>query len=47
MAMSSQPDHIQITKDYAQVDEWQHRPLEAIYPIFMDATVLKIKRLCG
>ncbi len=27
-----------------KVDEWQHRPLEAIYPIiFMDATVLKIK----
>jgi len=27
-----------------KVDEWQNRPLEAIYPIiFMDATVLKIK----
>jgi transposase-like protein len=27
-----------------KVDEWQNRPLEAIYPIiFMDATMLKIK----
>ncbi|NYT27084.1 MAG: transposase [Candidatus Thiodubiliella endoseptemdiera] len=31
-------------KIMVKVDEWQHRPLEAIYPIiFMDATVLKIK----
>ena len=31
-------------KIMTKVDEWQHRPLEAIYPIiFMDATVLKIK----
>ncbi len=31
-------------KIMVKVDEWQHRPLEAIYPIiFMDAIVLKIK----
>ena len=31
-------------KIMVKVDEWQHRPLEAIYAvIFMDATVLKIK----